>query len=248
VADELVFAFLDGKLLLIEGEVPTAGRLPAGERASPIGPLGLAVALDAEPDLEGATLVGLRDYFAVAPEPLAAAAGRAAQLVEWELGHAFCGRCGSPTEPAPTELARLCPSCGASYYPRITPAVIVLVEHEGRVLLARRAGFRSPFHSVLAGFVEPGETLEETVHREVREEAGLELEDVRYFGSQPWPFPSQLMIGFIARAKSDALQIDATELEDAGWFRPDELPEIPGPFTIARRLIDDFVARANAAR
>jgi NAD+ diphosphatase len=119
----------------------------------------------------------------------------------------------------------------------------MLVEHEGRVLLARRAGFSSPFHSVLAGFVEPGETLEDTVRREAREEAGVELEDVRYFGSQPWPFPSQLMIGFVARAKSDELRIDESELEDAGWFRPDELPNIPGTFTIARRLIDDFVAR-----
>jgi NAD+ diphosphatase len=122
----------------------------------------------------------------------------------------------------------------------------MLVEHDDRVLLARRAGFKGPFHSVLAGFVEPGETLEETVRREVREEAGIELDDVRYFGSQPWPFPSQLMIGFVARAVSDELEIDAAELEDAGWFRADELPVIPGPFTIARRLIDDFVARHPA--
>jgi NAD+ diphosphatase len=243
VAGDLVFAFLDGKLLLVDDEVPTSALVPVGDHSLPIDTFGFAVALDAVPDLDGATLVGLRDFFAVASEPLAAAAGRAAQLVEWEVGHAFCGRCGSPTEASATELARMCPSCGASYYPRITPAVIMLVEHEGRVLLARRAGFSSPFHSVLAGFVEPGETLEDTVRREVREEAGVELEDVRYFGSQPWPFPSQLMIGFVARAKSDELRIDESELEDAGWFRPDELPNIPGTFTIARRLIDDFVAR-----
>jgi NAD+ diphosphatase len=122
----------------------------------------------------------------------------------------------------------------------------MLVEHDDRVLLARRAGLNRPFYSVLAGFVEPGETLEETVRREVFEEAGVEVDDVRYFGSQPWPFPSQLMIGFVARAKSDELHVDETELEDAGWFRGDELPPVPGPFTIARTLIDDFVARHAA--
>jgi NAD+ diphosphatase len=243
MADERVFAFVDGQLVLLDGEVPTAERLAAGERPLPVGPLGVAVALDAPPAVDGASLVDLRDFLAVADEPIGAAAGRAAQLVEWELGHAFCGRCGSPTEQADDELARVCPSCGASYYPRITPAVIMLVEHDGRVLLARRAGLNRPFHSVLAGFVEPGETLEEAVRREVLEEAGVEVADVRYFGSQPWPFPSQLMIGFVARAASDELHVDETELEDAGWFGPDELPLVPGPFTIARRLIDDFVAR-----
>jgi NAD+ diphosphatase len=243
VPGELVFAFLHGKLLLVDGEVPGAGLVPTAGRVLPVGPLGVAVALHAQPELDGAELVGLRDYFVAAPEPLAAAAGRAAQLVEWELGHAFCGRCGSPTDPSATELARVCPSCGASYYPRITPAVIMLVEHERRVLLARRAGGRLPFHSVLAGFVEPGETLEECVRREVREEVGIEVGEVRYFGSQPWPFPSQLMIGFVAEALGDDLVIDTSELGEAGWFAPGELPPIPGPFTIARRLIDDFVAR-----
>ncbi|MFN2629036.1 MAG: NAD(+) diphosphatase [Gaiellaceae bacterium] len=245
MTDELVFAFVDGRLLLLDGEVPTADRLATVERPLPVGPLGVAIALKAEPALGGVELVGLRDFLAAAPESLAAAAGRAAQIVEWELGHAFCGRCGSATDASETELARICRSCGAAYYPRITPAVIMLVENEARVLLARRAGLKLPFFSVLAGFVEPGETLEETVRREVREEAVVEVADVRYFGSQPWPFPSQLMIGFVARALGDELQIDKNELGEAGWFRPDELPQIPGPFTIARRLIDDFVERTS---
>jgi NAD+ diphosphatase len=243
MAAELAFAFVDGRLLLVDDELPTADRLAATERVWPVGPLGVAVALDTQPDLAGASLVGLRDFFAVADAQLAAAAGRAAQIVEWELGHAFCGRCGSPTDASETELARICPNCGATYYPRITPAVIMLVEHDGRVLLARRAGWNVPFHSVLAGFVEPGETLEQTVRREVLEEVGVEVEDVRYFGSQPWPFPSQLMIGFTARASSDELRVDDTELQDAGWFAPAALPKIPGSYTIARRLIDDFVER-----
>jgi NAD+ diphosphatase len=111
------------------------------------------------------------------------------------------------------------------------------------VLLARRAGLARPFFSVLAGFVEPGETLEETVQREVREEVDIDVEDVRYFGSQPWPFPSQLMIGFTARHAAGEIRVDETELAEAHWYAPDDLPPIPGPFTIARWLIDDFVRR-----
>jgi NAD+ diphosphatase len=217
--------------------------LPAGGLLS-VGTLDgkpcLAVALEQEP--VGLTRVDLREFFALAPEPLAAAAGRAAQIVEWELAHAYCGRCGSPTDTSAAELARVCPSCGATYYPRIAPAVIMLVEDGDRVLLARRPDRQ--FYSVLAGFVEAGETLEETVRREVLEEVGIEVEDVRYFGSQPWPFPSQLMIGFVARAApGSTLRVDETELADAGWYAADDLPPIPGPFTIARVLIDDFVAR-----
>ena len=243
MAEPLVFAFVDGRLLLVDDEVPTADRLPAGDRPLPVGTDGIALALSAQPEVPGASLIGLRDFFSVASEPLAAAAGRAAQIVEWELAHTYCGRCGTPTNPSEAELARICPNCGAMYYPRITPAVIMLVEHQERVLLARRAGWNVPFRSVLAGFVEPGETLEECVRREVNEEVGVEVGEIRYFGSQPWPFPSQLMIGFVAYAVSDELTVDETELEAAGWFRYDDLPAIPAPFTIARRLIDDFVAR-----
>lgn len=253
-AGSLVFAFAAGRLLVpadgAPGPVPASAFPPealAAGRAVMVGRFGaaaaFAVALEGEPAAEGLAAAGLRELLAVAPAGVGAAAGRAAQIVEWELGHAFCGRCGSPTDPSPSELARTCPRCGAHYYPRISPAAIMLVEDGERVLLARRAGTRLPFYSVLAGFVEPGETLEETVRREVLEEVGIEVDDVRYFGSQPWPFPSQLMIGFTARAAGGELTIDPAELADAGWYRPHELPEVPGPFTIARHLIDDFVAR-----
>ncbi|HVV85017.1 MAG TPA: NAD(+) diphosphatase, partial [Kofleriaceae bacterium] len=144
------------------------------------------------------------------------------------------------------ERARTCTACKFASYPRLSPAVIVLVERDGRCLLARNARTRSPFHSTLAGFVEVGETLEACVAREVREEAGIELADVRYFGSQPWPFTGSLMIGFTARWASGDLVEDPAEIMDAGWFAPDALPAVPPPLSIARALIDDFVRRHTA--
>jgi NAD+ diphosphatase len=179
----------------------------------------------------------LRALLADGPDDLAQAAGRAAQLLDWEATHRFCGSCGMANERSAQELVRVCPSCGTTTYPRISPAVIMAVRRGAAVLLARRAGMRASFWSVLAGFVEPGETLEQAVEREVREEAGIEVADVRYVGSQPWPFPSQLMLGFSARHAGGELRIDETELAEAGWFAPAELPPIPPPFTIANRLI-----------
>jgi NAD+ diphosphatase len=137
--------------------------------------------------------------------------------------------------------AKECPGCGFLSFPRISPAVIVLVEKENRVLLARVKRFTTELYSVLAGFVEPGETLEETVRREVEEEVGIKVKNLRYFGSQPWPFPDSLMIGFTADYESGEIKIDETEIADAGWYDPDRLPTIPGKISIARELIDWFV-------
>lgn len=172
-----------------------------------------------------------------------ALAGRAVQLVEWERTHRFCGRCATPTESAPGERARTCPSCGLLAFPRLAPAVITLIEREGEALLARGAAFPVPMYSCLAGFVEPGETLEEAVHREVHEEVGVRLSQVRYVASQPWPFPHSLMIGFEATWESGDIVIDEKEILDANWYRPDDLPTIPPPMSIARTLIDRWIAR-----
>ncbi len=125
-------------------------------------------------------------------------AGRAVQIVEWDETHRFCGRCGGPTERVPGERARLCTTCGHSAYPRIAPAVIVRVTRGDALLLARGRRWTEPIYSLVAGFVDPGESLEETVAREVREEVGIEVGDIRYFASQPWPFPHSLMLGFEA--------------------------------------------------
>ena len=171
-------------------------------------------------------------------------AGRAVQLVEWERTTRFCGRCGGPTEPADGERARRCPACGLLAFPRLAPAVITLIERGGEALLARGRSFPVPMYSCVAGFVEPGETLEEAVHREVREEVGVELAEVRYTASQPWPFPHSLMIGFEATWASGDIAIDEAEIVDAQWFRPDELPMIPPGMSIARTLIDRWVARS----
>jgi NAD+ diphosphatase len=184
---------------------------------------------------------GLRYLYERLAEPLFAIAMKAVHLMEWEETTRYCGRCGREMAPAQEMNARECSHCGMVVFPRISPAVIVLVERDGQVLLARSTRFTADFYSVLAGFVEPGETLEDTVHREIEEEVGIKVRNVRYFSSQPWPFPDSLMIGFTAEYVSGEIKIDKTEIVEAGWFYPDKLPIVPGKISIARRLIDWFV-------
>jgi NAD+ diphosphatase len=173
-------------------------------------------------------------------------AGRAVQLVEWDRTTRFCGRCGTPTEAMVDERARRCPRCGMLAFPRLAPAVITLVEREdGHALLARGRTFPVPMYSCIAGFVEPGETMEEAVHREVREEVGVSITDVRYISSQPWPFPHSLMIGFEATWVAGDIVIDPKEIVDAQWFGRDDLPMIPPGMSIARTLIDRWLARGG---
>jgi NAD+ diphosphatase len=197
--------------------------------------------VDIPPDLEPR---GLRALYGVLDDDLWAIAGRAVQIVEWERTHRFCGACGTPTEPHAHERARRCPACRHLAFPRLSPAVIMLVTREGQALLARGRRFPEPMYSCIAGFVDPGESLEEAVVREVREETGIEVENVRYFGSQPWPFPHSLMIGFTAEYAGGEIAVEEEEIVDAGWFAPDELPLLPPPLSIARRLIDDWLVRS----
>jgi NAD+ diphosphatase len=170
-------------------------------------------------------------------------AGRAVQLVEWARTSRYCGRCGAPTVASPGERGMRCPACGLVAYPRLAPAVITLVERGDEVLLANGRAFGTPMYSCLAGFVEPGETLEAAVRREVGEEVGVDLDEVRYFGSQPWPFPHSLMIGFLATWGGGDIVIDETEMADAGWFSAGAMPMIPPRMSIARALIDDWLRR-----
>jgi NAD+ diphosphatase len=248
--DALLFAFAGDRLLVV-ADAP-AGVDHLGELAATALYIGTLEGRPcfAVPVAEGTAVpecvspAGLRELFGRLDPRLHGVAGRAFQLVEWYRAHAFCGRCGHPTRPVDSERARACEACGATYFPRINPAVIMRVERDGRMLLARNRSFRGPFFSVLAGFVEPGESLEETVAREVEEEVGLEVAGIRYFGSQSWPFPSQLMVGFVATAAPGEVDLRDSELEAARWFAAgDELPPLPGPFSISRRLIDDFLAR-----
>jgi len=198
-------------------------------------------------ELADAELVPLRQLFGVLPDEEFAVAGRALALTAWDRDFRYCGRCGAPTERSATERVRTCTACGYNAYPRLSPAVIVAVERDGKILLARNARTKMPFHSVLAGFVEVGESLEDCVAREVREEAGIELRDIRYFGSQPWPFTSSLMVGFTAQWASGELVADEAEILEPAWHAPDALPTVPGKLSIARALIDDFVRRATSS-
>jgi NAD+ diphosphatase len=190
---------------------------------------------------EGMTLEGLRSLFGHLDEPFFRLAGRAFQIMNWDRTHQFCSQCGHPTKDKEDELAKLCPSCGFVSFPVLSPAIIVAVLRGDKILLARASRFPKEMHSVLAGFVEPGESLEECVRREVGEEVGVEVMNIRYFGSQPWPFPNSLMIGFTAEYAGGEIRIDEKEIVYAGWFRADNLPKIPDKISIARKLIDWFV-------
>jgi len=195
----------------------------------------------------GFELMGLRALFDRIPAELFRVAGTALQKVEWLRTHGFCSRCGAPTRRHETHQAMACTACGHLHFPRVAPAVIVLVEREREMLLARSPHFAAGVYSTLAGFVEPGESLEEAVHREIREEVGVEVTDLRYFGSQPWPFPHSLMVGFVARWAGGEIRLEDDEIEDARWFSPERLPPgLPTSFSIARRLVDDFLERKGS--
>jgi NAD+ diphosphatase len=181
-------------------------------------------------------------YFGMAPELEWLVAGRAVQVVDWARSHRFCGRCGTPTEAVPGERAMRCPKCRLMAFPRLAPAIITLVTRGDEALLAQGVQFRSPMYSTLAGFVEAGESMEDAVHREVREEVGVEIANIRYWGSQPWPFPHSLMLGFHADWASGEIEIDPKEIVDAQWFHRDALPNIPPRISIARKLIDAWLA------
>ena len=184
---------------------------------------------------------GLRALFSVLEDAHFALAGRAIQLLDWDRSHRFCGRCGTPTEAKAEERVRACPACKLGVYPRLSPAVMALVRREGEILLGRSPHFPPGMYSALAGFVEPGEALEQCIEREVEEEVGVRVSRIRYFASQPWPFPNSLMIAFICDWVSGEIRPQAGEIEDAKWFKVLQLPKLPSKISIARRLIDGAV-------
>lgn len=206
-----------------------------------------AVDVPREADPSDGAALDLRRFHGTAPEHHWLAAGRGVQLVEWARTHRFCGRCGEPTEPVDGERAMRCPSCRLMAFPRLSPAVITLVTRgpagpDQEALLARGVQWDIPMYSCLAGFVEPGESIEDCVRREIHEEVGITIRDLQYVASQPWPFPNSLMLGFRAGFESGEIVCDPTEIADAGWYRRDELPMIPPPISIARQLIDLWLA------
>ncbi len=214
---------------LVDTEPSAAAELPA----------------DFEPP-EGHEFRPLRSLFPALTELDWGVAGRAAQIVAWDRDHQYCGRCGTATVRSVGERSRRCPACGLLAFPRLSPAVIVVVTRGEEILLGRSRHFVTDMYSCLAGFVDPGETLKEAVSREILEEVSVSVTDIRYHSSQPWPFPHSLMIGFTARHESGEIVIDDDEIEDAGWFTRDALPMLPPSLSIARKLIDDWIGSTPA--
>ena len=186
-------------------------------------------------------LLGLRNLFGHVHDDLVTIAGRAIQILHWHKAHQYCGRCAGKMVDKTGELAKECSECAFICYPRLSPAVIMAIRRGHEILLARSSRFPNGMYSTLAGFVEPGETLEEAVIREVKEEVNIQIKEIQYFASQPWPFPHSLMIGFTAVFAGGEIGLDTSEIEDAKWFSKENLPKIPSKRTISRALIDDFL-------
>jgi NAD+ diphosphatase len=258
-ADEQVawwFAFRGDELLVtVEQEAAVVPRLAESHDLKPyvhrevylgrlegVGSWAVELSRELEPP-PGMSLHGLRSLFGLLDERLFAVAGRAAQVIAWDRDHQFCGRCGTATERVQGERARRCPACRLLAFPRLSPAIIVLIERDERVLMARGRGMPRDRFGIVAGFVEPGESLEEAVRREVWEEVGLEIAEVRYFGSQAWPFPHAVMIGFTAQHAAGEIELRDGELTVADWFALDALPTVPSKMSIARRLLDAWASR-----
>ncbi|OGV62748.1 MAG: hypothetical protein A3K19_10575 [Lentisphaerae bacterium RIFOXYB12_FULL_65_16] len=192
------------------------------------------------------TASGVRELFGRLRDDLFALAGRAQHLVHWHQTNRFCGRCGTRTVDHPDERAKHCPQCGLLTFPRLSPAVITAVRKGDAILLARNRQRGGKMFSIIAGFVEPGESLEEAVRREIREEVGIEVKNLRYFASQPWPYPDSLMLGFTAEYAGGEIRLTDDEIAEADWYRVGAFPpEIPSKISISRALIDHFVATAE---
>lgn len=197
-----------------------------------------AADLDEIPENISGELMPVRSLFSLAGAEEIHLAGRAIQLLDWQKNHRYCGRCGAPTAVKAGQFAMLCPACDLVAYPRISPAVMVLISRGDELLLARSPRFRPGIYSALAGFVEAGETLEQCASREVLEEVGITITNLRYFRSQSWPFPDSLMVAFFADYAGGVIIPDPSEIEDARWFSRNALPALPEPVSLARQLIE----------
>lgn len=193
--------------------------------------------------LEGCSWQSLRQFMLQGDAETFRMLAYAAQIGTWQREHRFCGSCGEATRQVPGEWAMRCEACESQHYPRLSPSMIVLVTRGDEILLARSPRFVTGVYSTLAGFVEPGESVEHCVAREVHEEVGLQVHNLQYIGSQGWPFPHSLMLGFHAEYAGGEIVMQEDEIEDARWFRVDELPPLPASRSIARHLIDLYVAR-----
>lgn len=245
-----LLAFAGQDLLIDEGGEP-----PGAEALAPLGPCTEALVighLDGEPCVmqvwpaaetlpPGLVRGDYRRLWGKWPQGRLEAMSRARQLAAWLHSNRYCGACGQAMTTRTNEPARECPSCGFLAYPRISPVCVGLVVKGSQMLLARSPHFPPGIYSALAGFLEAGESAEECLRREIREEAGIEIRNIRWFGSQSWPYPHSLMMGFFADYESGELQAQAGEIEDIGWFEPDRLPKLPHPSTIAYQMIQHLL-------
>lgn len=188
-------------------------------------------------------MCGLRQSYYKLSTPLYLKAGKCQELNYWDQNTQFCGVCGAPTKKH-TDISKQCTNCGKQVWPSLATAIIVLIRRGEEVLLVHARNFKGDFYGLVAGFVETGETLEEAVHREVMEETGLTITNLKYFGSQPWPYPSGLMVGFTADYVSGEIHLQKEELSRGKWFTKDNLPTIPEKLSIARQIIDDWLEKS----
>ncbi len=203
-----------------------------------------AMELESNEDAQACVFRQMRQALMVADTQLLGLICRAKHLLNWHKISLFCGACGAKTRYSLTEQAKECVGCARVFYPSYSPAIIVSVERERQILLGRSPHFPKGLYSVLAGYIDPGETGEQAVAREVQEEVGVTVCDIKYFASQMWPFPNTFMVAYQARACSADITINPTEIEDAGWYMADNLPELlPVNISVSRQLIDDFVLR-----
>lgn len=253
-AGAIWFAYLDGELVISEDEegilIPQATdfntlNISADSQhylGSYHGQHCFAVRVTPDSSLpEAYYTINIRGLLGQCDEAIFQVAGRAKQVLDWELTHKFCGQCGAAMTDHAADRAKVCAACDLIQYPRLSPCVICLVTRGDEVLLGRSPNFPPRVFSTLAGFIEPGETIEEAVHREVYEEVSVRLKSLQYIGSQPWPFPNSLMIGFHAEYESGEIQVDGIEIIDARWWKIDALPVVPPEGSIARLLIDDYL-------
>lgn len=250
--EALVFAFKDSDLLLINDAIPDYKTLIKQNIevsfTKHIGRIDSkhCFAISVEHFDESNTnilQIDLRSAFNLLNDDNLRAAIYAHQVLLWNNRTQFCGVCGTKTiEPETSDWVKECPNCSESFYPKVSPAIIVAISHKGKLLMAHHKRMASGIFTILAGFVNPGESLEECIHREVFEEAGIKVKNIKYFGSQPWPFPDSLMIGFKAEYDCGKLNPDLEELTEINWFKPNEIPEWKNRSSIARALIDDFIS------
>ncbi len=193
--------------------------------------------------LEGMAFEDLKLLYDVLDEDIFLLAGRAIQIINWDKNHQFCGKCGTPTEKWEYDNAKKCPNCGHMSFPCLSPAVITAIVKDGKLLMAKHSYGLKDRYSLIAGFVEPGETVEEAVERETQEEVGINVKNFKYFGSQSWPFPHSLMLGFTAEYESGEIKVDGEEILDAKWFAPEEIPPPPSKISIGSELIEWFIEK-----